>query len=205
MSKPMLVTFPLLMLLLDYWPLDRWRPDAGAWRAARPLLLEKAPFLILSVLSSMATLFVQQAAMSYYRQLPFPLRAANAVISCVRHLGKTFWPQDLAVFYPHPAHWPALAVMGSALLVMLISGLAVWGWRQRPYLLVGWFWHLGLLVPVLGLVQVRVQAMADRYTYLPLVGVEATFGWHHHLVGVDPEFRLRRLLFRGEHKLKTQP
>ena len=115
--------------------------------------------------------------MAYYRQLSFPARTANAVVSCARYLGKTFWPQDLAVFYPHPAHWPALAVAGAALLLGMISLLALWGARRRPYLLVGWFWFLGLLVPVLGLVQVGVQAMADRYTYLPLVGIFILLAW----------------------------
>ncbi len=173
----MLVTLPFLLLLLDYWPLGRWQPGPAAGRTARPLLLEKGPFLILSTLSIMATLFVQHEAMSYYRQLSFPARAVNAVVSCARYLGKTFWPQDLAVFYPHPAHWPVSAVAGSALLVAMISGLALWGSRQRPYLLVGWFWFLGLLVPVLGLVQVGVQSMADRYTYLPLVGIFILLAW----------------------------
>ena len=177
MSKPMLVTLPFLLLLLDYWPLGRWQPESGAGRKARHLLLEKAPFLILSILSIFATLHVQQAAMSFYRQLPFPLRAANAVISCARYLGKTLWPEALAVFYPLPAHWPAWAVVGSALLVAAISVLALVLSRKRPYLPVGWFWFLGLLVPVLGLVQVGVQSMADRYTYLPLVGIFIILAW----------------------------
>ena len=115
--------------------------------------------------------------MAYYRQLSFPARAANAVVSCARYLGKTFWPHDLAVFYPHPAHWPALAVAGAALLLGTISFLALGSARRHPYLLVGWFWFLGLLVPVLGLVQVGVQAMADRYTYLPLVGIFILLAW----------------------------
>jgi len=177
MSKPMLVTLPFLLLLLDYWPLGRWQPGSGTGRKARHLLLEMAPFLILSILSILATLHVQQAAMSFYRQLPFPLRAANAVISCVRYLGKTLWPEDLAIFYPLPAHWPAWAVLGSALLVTTLSMLALVGSRKRPYLPVGWFWFLGLLVPVLGLVQVGVQSMADRYTYLPLVGIFIILAW----------------------------
>jgi branched-subunit amino acid transport protein AzlD len=177
MSKSMLVTLPFLLLLLDYWPLGHWQPGSGAGRTARHLLLEKAPFLILSVLSIIATLHVQQAAMSFYRQLPFPLRAGNAVISCARYLGKTLWPEDLAVFYPLPAHWPAWAVVGSALLVTAISVLALVLSRKRPYLPVGWFWFLGLLVPVLGLVQVGVQSMADRYTYLPLVGIFIILAW----------------------------
>ena len=177
MSKPMLVTLPFLMLLLDWWPLDRWRPAPKPWGAIRPLLLEKVPFLVLAALSGLATLLVQQAAMTYYRQLPLGFRVANAAISYARYLGKTFWPVDLAVFYPHPVRWSALAVTGSVLLVILISALAWWGSRRRPYLLAGWLWFLGLLVPVLGVVQVGVQAMADRYTYLPLVGIFIMLAW----------------------------
>jgi protein O-mannosyl-transferase len=179
MSKPMLVTLPFLLLLLDYWPLNRFQLaiQSPKLKTLSPLLAEKAPFLLLSALSSIATLLVQQAAMSYYRHLAFPSRVANAVISCARYLGKTFWPQDLAVFYPHPVRWSALAVAGAVLLVTLISGLVLWGWRKRPYLVVGWFWFLGMLVPVLGLVQVGLQSMADRYTYLPLVGIFIILAW----------------------------
>ncbi len=177
MSKSMLVTLPFLLLLLDYWPLGRWQPGPGAARRARRLLLEKAPFLLFSILASVATMFVQQAAMSYYRQLPWSLRIANAAVSYVRYLGNTLWPRGLAVFYPHPSHWPAWMVVGSVLLLTIVSALVLWGARQRPYLPVGWFWFLGLLVPVLGLVQVGVQAMADRYTYLPLVGLFIILAW----------------------------
>jgi protein O-mannosyl-transferase len=177
MSKPMLVTLPLLLLLLDYWPLGRWQPGAAGWATARSLLLEKAPFLLLSALSSVVTLLVQQPAMTSYRHLPFWARPANAMVACVRYLGKTFWPQDLAVFYPYPLRWPAWEVVGSVLLVATLSAWALWGWRKRPYLLVGWFWFLGSLVPVLGLVQVGVQSMADRYTYLPLVGLFLLLVW----------------------------
>jgi len=179
MSKPMLVTLPFLLLLLDYWPLGRLRLETQGSRlkALLPFLMEKLPFFLLSALSSLVTLSVQQEAMSYARQLSFLTRAANAAISCARYLGKTLWPQDLAVFYPHPAQWPVLAVAGSALLLAVVSSLALWRSRQSPYVLVGWFWFLGLLVPVLGLVQVGAQAMADRYTYLPLVGIFILLVW----------------------------
>ncbi len=177
MSKAMLVTLPFLLLLLDYWPLGRWQPGTGAGRTARRLLLEKVPFLVFSASAILATLMVQEAAMQYFRQLALSARAANAVVSCARYLGKTFWPEDLAVFYPHPMHWPVSVVGGASVLVVLITGLAVLGWRKRPYCVVGWFWFLGLLVPVLGLVQVGAQAMADRYTYLPLTGIFILLVW----------------------------
>jgi len=179
MSKPMLVTLPFLFLLLDYWPLGRLRLEAqdARLKTLLPLFAEKLPFLLLAALSSLVTLTVQHEAMSYARQLSFLARAANAAVSCARYLGKTFWPQDLAVFYPHPAQWPVLAVAGSALLLAVLSGLALWRSRQSPWVLVGWFWFLGLLVPVLGLVQVGAQAMADRYTYLPLVGIFILLVW----------------------------
>ncbi len=177
MSKAMLVTLPFLLLLLDYWPLGRWQPGTGAGRTARRLLLEKVPFLVFSASAILATLMVQEAAMQYFRQLALSARAANAVVSCARYLGKTFWPEDLAVFYPHPMHWPVSVVGGASVLVVLITGLAVLGWRKRPYCVVGWFWFLGLLVPVLGLVQVGAQAMADRYTYLPLTGLSLALVW----------------------------
>ena len=115
-------------------------------------MLEKLPFCFLSALSSAATLLVQQPAMASYRQVPFLSRAANAAVSCVRYLGKTFWPRDLAVFYPLPIRWPAWAIVGSLLLLSAISALVLRGGRKRPYLPVGWFWFIGLLVPVLGFV-----------------------------------------------------
>jgi tetratricopeptide (TPR) repeat protein len=187
MSKPMLVTLPALMLLLDFWPLRRVSPntqdtglktqDSRLKACSARLLLEKLPFLSLSALASLVTLFVQQPAMGSYRHLPVGARAANAVVSCARYLGKAFWPQDLAVFYPHPVWWPAWVVTGAALLLTTISAFVLWQRRKRPYLPVGWFWFLGLLVPVLGLVQVGVQAMADRYTYLPLVGIFIMLAW----------------------------
>ena len=179
MSKPMLVTLPLLLLLLDFWPLSRVSRSSlqSAPGSAARLVLEKLPFLLLSTLSSAVTLRVQQPAMASYRQIPFLSRAANAVVSCVRYLGKTFWPRDLAVFYPLPVRWPAGAIVGSFLLLTAITALVLWGGRKRPYLPVGWFWFIGLLVPVLGLVQVGARAKADRYTYLPLVGIFIMLAW----------------------------
>jgi hypothetical protein len=177
MSKPMLVTLPFLMLLLDYWPLQRWSLGPGAWPKLLRLGAEKIPFLIMAVASSLITVLVQQKAMIYYKALPFSFRAVNAVIAYARYLGNTVWPRDLAILYPHPGDWPASVLLGSLLLLVAISAIVLRFGRTRPYLPVGWFCFLGMLVPVIGLVQVGVQALADRYTYLPLIGIFIMVVW----------------------------
>ena len=174
MSKPMLVTLPCLLLLLDFWPLRRWQAAT-----ARRLLLEKLPFLALTVATSVVTLLTQKqaGAMALMDTIPLTARTANAVVSYGRYVWKTFWPVDLAVFYPLPGAWPAGVVMGAVAFLVLATGLAVWFGKQRPYLAVGWLWFVGMLVPVIGLVQVGLQAMADRYTYLPFVGLFIAVTW----------------------------
>ena len=193
MSKPMLVTWPFVMLLLDYWPLGRMQNAEG--RMGKPatrntqhatritfhvsLLLEKLPFFFLAALSSVVTFLVQQrgGAVMVAESLPLGARVANALISYGRYLGKSFCPTDLAVYYPRPAQWPMARVL---LAGGLIVGLSVLVWvrrRRHPYLLMGWLWFLGTLVPVIGLVQVGAQAMADRYTYLPSLGVLILTVW----------------------------
>ncbi len=174
MSKPMLVTLPFVMLLLDWWPLRRVQRSS-----VTRLLLEKAPFFLVTTVSCWITFSVQKqgGAMAGTEQFSLAARAANALVAYVRYLGKTFWPQDLAVFYPHPGSWPAWAVGAAAVLLVGISVVAVFRAGRQPYLLVGWFWYLGMLVPVIGLVQVGLQAMADRYTYLPLIGIFLLAAW----------------------------
>jgi len=174
MCKPMLVTIPLLMLLLDYWPLERWtKRRVGLIQ----ILLEKCPFVLLTFISSLVTLQVQSLAMGYYDHLSFAERAANAFIAYLRYLGKTFWPHNLAVLYPHPGHWPPAYVFGAVLLLIAVTVVVCLNRERRPYLFVGWFWFIVSLFPVLGLVQVGVQSMADRYTYLPLIGIFVMFAW----------------------------
>jgi tetratricopeptide (TPR) repeat protein len=180
MSKPMLVTLPFVLLLLDFWPLNRFSPDSP--RPARligGLVLEKAPFLMLSLASSVTTFLVQRAGGAVFSldTVPFPLRIANAVMSYLRYVSKTFWPVDLAVFYPLPTHWLPGLVIASALFVLACSVLSVLFARRRPYLFVGWFWYLGTLIPVIGLVQVGRQAMADRYMYIPSIGLFIAVVW----------------------------
>jgi Flp pilus assembly protein TadD len=164
-----------VLLLLDYWPIERLKP-ASALRC----LLEKIPLIALSATSSVVTYLVQRqgGAMEKFDHLAFPYRAANAALAYISYLAKTFWPSNLAPFYPHPGadvSWPRAAIAAIALVAM--TALAVAWRRKHPYVLVGWLWFLGMLVPVIGLVQVGAQGMADRYTYLPLVGVFITVAW----------------------------
>lgn len=175
LAKPMLVTLPCVLLLLDVWPLGRLRPgSAGAPARLRNLALEKLPLLGLSLASSLLTVAAQRAggAVTSLEAIPLSSRLGNAVVSYLGYLGKAFWPVRLAVFYPHPgAALGSTRVVLSALALLAITALAVGQLRRRPWLLVGWLWYLGTLVPVIGLVQVGSQAMADRYAYVPLVGI----------------------------------
>ncbi len=144
-----------------------------------PLLLEKLPFLALSATSSLVTIWGHESlgALASTEDLPVPLRLENAVVACALYLRKLVWPVNLSVFYLHPGHWPALAVIGSALLVLGVTVAVVWQARRRPYLIVGWLWFLGMLVPVIGLVQAHVQALADRFAYVPVIGVFIMAVW----------------------------
>ena len=175
MSKPMLVTLPFVMLLLDYWPLRRMPGAERRMSSVLRLALEKWPFFLLTIISCVVTFMVQRhgEAVMTIRQYPPPLRIANALTAYERYLGKTFWPSGLAILYPLPIYWPWIQAM-AATAIGLLGGISWLIWRthrQYPYLLIGWLWFLGTLVPVIGLVQVGGAAMADRYTYFPLVGV----------------------------------
>lgn len=172
-AKPMLVTLPCVLLLLDFWPLRR----LGSPVAVMVAVLEKLPFFALSAASSVVTYHVQKTSGAVTAALSLGDRVDNAVVSVPRYLGKIFWPVNLAVLYPHPGHWPTGAVVGSAALLVLLTGIAVFQIRRRPWVAVGWFWFLGTLVPVIGLVQVGLQSMADRYTYLPVIGLEMAVVW----------------------------
>ncbi|MFO0582223.1 MAG: tetratricopeptide repeat protein [Anaeromyxobacter sp.] len=185
LAKPMLVTLPALLLVLDAWPLGRLPLGSGreAAQALPRLVPEKLPFLALSAASSALTVAAQASgggADSAVAHLPFGLRLANAVASVGAYLGQTFWPAGLSAFYPHPASsgGPALAaVTGGAAALLVLSALAFGERVRRPWLAAGWCWFLGTLVPVIGLVQVGSQARADRYTYVPLVGVFVVAVW----------------------------
>ena len=193
MAKPMLVTLPFVLLLLDYWPLERIRlgqrnNEADATRHTSKvqqstflsLLREKVPFLALAALSSIVTFSVQRStgAMTALDVYPVKTRVANALLSYVAYMGQMLWPQNLAVIYPHPGNnLQIVQAMGAGLLLLCLSVAVVLAARRYPYLPVGWFWYLGTLVPVIGLVQVGVQARADRYTYIPLIGLFIIIAW----------------------------
>ncbi len=184
MSKPMVVTLPCVLLLLDFWPLRRFQLSSN--NAAEPeragvrwLLLEKVPFFTLSIAGSVVTYLAQSSggAVASLTYIPLDLRLENALMAYARYLGKTFWPEGLCVFYPLPDVWPWMAVIGAALLLLAVSFLVARETGRRPYLFVGWFWFLGMLVPTIGLVQVGSQAMADRYLYLPSLGLFVAAAW----------------------------
>lgn len=174
LAKPMAVTLPFLLLLLDVWPLNRAR-TGSYW----PLIREKIPFLLLSVASSIITIIAQKAggALISTQQATISLRLANAVVSVAKYLGRTFWPRDLGPLYPFPLQIPDWQTVSSTLLLATLLLVATWQRRQRPYLLVGLLWFLGMLVPVSGLMQVGQQGLADRYTYLPLIGLFVALVW----------------------------
>jgi tetratricopeptide (TPR) repeat protein len=174
MSKPMLVTLPFVMLLLDYWPLRRFKPGR-VWF----LVMDKIPFFVLAAVSSYVALLVQEhaGAAAATADLPWSARGENALISYCRYLGKLLWPSNLAVFYPHPGHWPQVEVLLAGLFLVAVSIFIFSQRRRYPFALVGWFWFCGTLVPVIGLVQVGAQAMADRYAYLPSIGAAILVVW----------------------------
>ena len=191
MSKAMLVTWPFVMVLLDFWPLRRFQisspipipsspvpsvaENPGFWR----LVFEKIPFFALAAAASVVTFLVQKrgGAVMAGETLPLGARGANALVSYCRYLGKMFWPTELAVFYPHPGHWPMEQVLLAGGVLLGISILFIAKRRRYPFLLVGWLWYCGTLVPVSGLVQSSLQAMADRFTYVPSLGVLVLATW----------------------------
>jgi protein O-mannosyl-transferase len=175
MCKPVLVTLPFVLLLLDYWPLQRFQvaaPKATSQALAR-LGWEKAPLFLLAGALCLITIAAHRSLglLASASQWPLRLRAANALVSYVRYIGKALLPKDLAVLYPYPEAWPGWTVVLCALLLIGVSVCAVRTLRSRPYLFVGWFWFLGVLVPFIGLIQAGEQAMADRFMYVPIIGL----------------------------------
>jgi protein O-mannosyl-transferase len=191
LAKPMLVTLPFTLLLMDVWPLQRlslWPAaagrsepaSAGDRRAVAARLVREKLFLFgLSLASSTVTFIVQQqgGAVSRLDQLPLSIRVANAAVSYATYIVKMLWPTRLAALYPYALSLPGWSVAGSILGLLAISVVVLWAARRRPYLAVGWLWYLGTLVPVIGLVQVGSQARADRYTYLPFIGLFLMVAW----------------------------
>lgn len=181
LSKPMNVTLPFVLLLLDYWPVGRFDPrEPARWRAAWRLAAEKLPLIVISVAFSVLTYYTQaqEGAVQGTRQYPLYARLANAIHAYGMYLYETFVPVGLVPQYPHPGAdlpWVQVAVAGVA--VTGLTALAVAQWRRRPWLFVGWFWYLGTLAPVIGVVQVAHMARADRYTYIPQIGVFIMIAW----------------------------
>jgi tetratricopeptide (TPR) repeat protein len=189
MCKPMLVTLPLVLLLLDYWPLRRVE-------SAGRLVMEKLPLLALSAASCVITLLAQHEAIQSVGVFSPSCRLANALAAGLVYLGQMVWPAGLAAFYPYPLN--GLPAWEAALAGMLLAGLsaAAWGWRRRqPWLLVGWLWYLVMLIPVLGIIQVGGQAHADRYTYLPQIGIYLAVTWL--VAGWGAKRRVGRAAFAG--------
>jgi tetratricopeptide (TPR) repeat protein len=181
MCKPMLVTMPFVLLLLDYWPLNRFATLPGETgqhpQLLRRVILEKLPLLGLGLASCVITLFAQKDSMAPVTKLSLPLRLSNAVVSCTEYLRQMFWPTDLAVLYP----WEAarLGTLNTLISIALLAGITVvvFVLRRRRYLVTGWLWYLIMLVPVIGILQVGNQARADRYTYLPQIGLYLLLTW----------------------------
>jgi tetratricopeptide (TPR) repeat protein len=204
-SKPMVVTLPCVLLLLDFWPLGR----IEGWKQSPPgapfpvpqarfpwLVLEKLPLLALSVATSTVTIFAQRSGGSMRLVLPLGVRLENAIYAYLMYVGKGFWPAWLAVFYPHPGATLAVWQLGlAALFALSVSALVIQQHAARPYLMVGWLWFLGTLVPVIGLVQVGEQAIADRYAYIPMIGVFVMVVW-----GAADLADRRQLSFRSRAK-----
>jgi len=189
MAKQMLVTLPFVLLLLDYWPLGRLTLKgqgfcnsvvAAKHVSVRRCILEKVPLLILSGVASVIVYLIQQRTGLVKSIIQYPLvnRVGNAIVAYIAYIGKMFWPSKLAVFYPHPrGSLPAWQIAGAVLLLVGVTIVVIWRIRQRPYLAVGWLWYLGTLVPVIGLVQIGTHSVADRYTYVPSVGIFIMVAW----------------------------
>ncbi len=232
MAKPMLVTLPFVLMLIDYWPLGRWQsapapikvPGGTGERSGKnktkqrradyvkeqkistPLVsrssnnpfpfMGKGAVLFITIVSSIITLWAQSkgGALVSVQKLPFLERVVNAIVSYVSYLDKIFWPVDLAVFYPYESSLSLGQVFGSALILIIISAAVIYYIKKAPFLFVGWFWYLGTLIPVIGLVQVGGQAMADRYTYLPSIGIAIMLVWGIPLLFQREDMR-KKVLF----------
>jgi len=195
LAKPMLVTLPFVLLLVDFWPMKRAsfpgakkmreNTDCGtsssgqSWTRPSTLLIEKVPLIVLALMSSVVTIYAQgsRGAIASQESLPMGYRITNAVFSYAGYLRKMIWPFDLAVFYPYPDSTAGFPIVIATILLLLVSLAAVLTARRFPYIFTGWFWYVGTLVPVIGIVQVGSQAMADRYTYVPLIGVFIVIVW----------------------------
>ncbi|HEY2330018.1 MAG TPA: tetratricopeptide repeat protein, partial [Verrucomicrobiae bacterium] len=176
LSKPMAVTLPFTLLLVDFWPLGRIQNEKLKNKNWGVLLLDKIPFFVLSFALCAVTFLAQRGA-GAVSPVEWSSRLGNVPVAYARYISKTLWPTDLAIVYPYVYHWPTLAIAGSLLMLVFFSALAVVLIRRKPWLAAGWFWFLGTLVPVIGFVQVGAQSMADRYSYIPSIGLFIVLVW----------------------------
>ena len=190
MSKPMLVTLPVVMILMDFWPLNRFREERHLPGQCRPsgghlgIVKEKIPFFVCSLISCLVTIYAQNkgGAVKNLAAVPFGHRIENALIAYAKYIIKLLWPHDLAPIYPIPSAFPLWQVIGSLSLLLIVSLLTIRARHRQPYLFVGWFWYLVTLVPVIGIIQVGEQSMADRYTYIPATGIFIMAAWGGQLL-----------------------
>jgi uncharacterized membrane protein YqjE len=179
MSKSMLVTFPCLLLLLDFWPLNRIRNSEFGIRNSglKRLLLEKVPFVLLIVPVGIATYFAQQAGNQFMFHFPLGFRLETVLMGYGRYLGKMIWPSNLSVLYPYPSFWPAGQLLCATAVVLGMTAVTIILWSRKPYLLTGWLWFLGTLVPVIGLLPLGAQSMSNHYSYIPMMGILVLVVW----------------------------
>lgn len=184
MSKPTMVTLPFVLMLLDYWPLERWHtasstPHEKRYKLLGKLVWEKTPFILLTIATCIITYWAQKTvgSVSSASLLPFGTKIFNAIASYVGYLEKTLWPVNLAIFYPYDFSISLLKVFMLGLILIIITAFVLYRIKKMPFLFVGWFWYLGTLIPVIGLVQTGKQGMADRYTYLPSIGIAVMLAW----------------------------
>ncbi|MDI6743079.1 MAG: tetratricopeptide repeat protein, partial [Smithella sp.] len=175
LSKSMLISLPFILLLMDYWPLQRFQAiSAGGMRALKILVMEKIPFFVLSIASGIVTIWAQYETSETH--LEFPMRVLNAIVSYASYLNKLFLPLDLALIYPFVYSFPAWQIVESFAILIGITALVIYFFRKLPFLSVGWFWYLGAMIPVSGLVSINAP-MADHYTYLPSIGIAIMLAW----------------------------
>src|SRR5438477_1581799 len=175
LSKSMLVTLPIVLLFLDYWPLDRFGDSRST---ITKLFTEKIPLFALAVGSCLATLLAQNFALGSTEHLPLKWRITNAIVTYLDYIWQMFWPVDLVPFYIHPENRLSIShLLVSAIILVAITGIAFARRRKNPYILVGWFWYIVMLTPVIGIIQVGLQGRADRYTYLPQIGLYVALVW----------------------------
>ncbi|MBN1363478.1 MAG: hypothetical protein JW976_01600, partial [Syntrophaceae bacterium] len=196
MSKSMVVTLPVIMILLDYWPLRRFQLQEGNFALWQ--LKEKTPLFILSAVFSIITIYIRYNWDNPFAgDFPLSSRLINAPVSFIIYLEKTFWPHSMAVFYPFSGQLPLGQVLGSTLLIIVISAAVIMVGKRFPYLLVGWLWYAIAILPVIGIIQVGIRAVSDNYTYLPLTGIAIMMAWGIPLLFPNKEIRKKILIPAG--------